>query len=94
MATYHTSGSLVWVHDAADGWVKGTVEKVDGKKLLVRTEKGSVASFAPEDCPLQNPLARMGVEVRRFEPASNYCISKCRQQLLQNKSDVTALGAV
>jgi hypothetical protein len=64
MTDYHTAGSLVWVHDQQQGWIKGDVQKVEGGKLRVRTEKGDVGLYQPEDCPLQNPTSRMGVEVR------------------------------
>ena len=63
MTDYHTAGSLVWVHDQQQGWIKGGVQKVEGGKLRVRTEKGDVGLYQPEDCPLQNPTSRMGVEV-------------------------------
>ncbi len=43
--------------------MKGEVQKMEGKKLKVRTEQGNVGLYLPEDCPLQNPMSRMGVEV-------------------------------
>ena len=67
MASHHTAGSLVWVHDQQQGWIKGEVLKVEAGKLKVRTEKGAVEAFLPEDCPLQNPTSRMGVEVRLLD---------------------------
>lgn len=63
MGEHHTTGTLVWVHDPQEGWVKGEVMKMEGKKLKIRTEQGNVAVYLPEDCPLQNPMSRMGVEV-------------------------------
>ena len=74
MSDYHTQGSLVWVSDA-EGWVKGTVQKVQGEKLLVQNEKGAVALYRAEDCPLQNPLARMGVEVSLRLHYQEFCFS-------------------
>ena len=63
MGDHHTAGSLVWVLDQRQGWIKGTVLKVEGAQLRVRTEEGQVGLYKPEDCPLQNPTSRMGVEV-------------------------------
>ena len=73
MGDHHTAGTLVWVNDPQDGWIKGEVLKMEDKKLKVRTEKGAVGLYIPEDCPLQNPMSRMGVEVR---------LSDCRCLLL------------
>ena len=66
MAEHHTAGSLVWVQDTAEGWVKGVVEKVVQDKLQVKTANGSVQTCKPEDTPLQNPSSRMGVEVEQL----------------------------
>ncbi len=63
MGDHHTAGTLVWVNDSQAGWIKGEVQKMEDKKLKVRTEKGAVGLYKPEDCPLQNPMSRMGVEV-------------------------------
>ena len=63
MGEHHTAGTLVWVNDAQAGWIKGEVLKMEDKKLKVRTEKGAIGLYKPEDCPLQNPMSRMGVEV-------------------------------
>ena len=67
-ALHHTSGSLVWVWASVEqGWVKGTVQKVEKNgQLLVQLEDGKTGKFKPEDCPLANPLSRMGVEVREL----------------------------
>ena len=53
----------MWVRDAEEGWVKGVVEAVAATALDVKLESGKVQTFKPEDCPLQNPTARLGVEV-------------------------------
>jgi hypothetical protein len=63
MAQHHTAGTLVWVSDAQSGWTKGEVIKLEGGQLRVRTEQGSVGMYKADDCPLQNPMSRMGVEV-------------------------------
>ena len=63
MAQHHTAGTLVWVSDAQCGWTKGEVIKLEGGQLRVRTEQGSVGLYKADDCPLQNPMSRMGVEV-------------------------------
>ena len=44
--------------------MKGQVVKLEGAQLRVRTEQGSVGLYKADDCPLQNPMSRMGVEVR------------------------------
>ncbi|KAK9815009.1 hypothetical protein WJX73_004719 [Symbiochloris irregularis] len=62
MSEQHTTGSLVWVQDSAEGWVKGVVQKVSKDGLQVKTQSGSVVSCKGEDAPLQNPTTRMGVE--------------------------------
>ncbi|KAK9809830.1 hypothetical protein WJX72_000004 [[Myrmecia] bisecta] len=62
MADYHTAGSLVWLQDPQQGWIKGEVLKVEGAKLKVKSEKGVEGLYNPEDCPLQNPGGRGGVE--------------------------------
>ncbi len=54
----------MWVIDAQAGWMKGQVVKLEGAQLRVRTEQGSVGLYKADDCPLQNPMSRMGVEVR------------------------------
>ena len=58
------AGSLVWVKSAEEGWEKGVVQLVAPDALDVRLESGKAASYRPEECPLQNPTARAGVEVR------------------------------
>ena len=63
MAEHHTAGSLVWVQDQAEGWVKGVVQRVVGDKLEIKAESGTQLTSRPEDAPLQNPSSRMGVEV-------------------------------
>lgn len=63
-AASHTLGSKVWVNDAAEGWIKGDVVKVEKGSLKVSTEKGSIKAYKPEECPLQNPQTAGGVEVR------------------------------
>ena len=73
MASHHTAGSLVWVQDPQQGWIKGDVLKVEAGKLKVRTEKGAVEVFLPEGCPLQNPTSRMGVEVRSVTLQNTPC---------------------
>lgn len=80
MAEHHTSGSLVWVQDATEGWVKGVVEKVlPDHKLQVKTASGTVLNCKPEDAPLQNPSARMGVEVRQQAlPLAVLCVAACK----------------
>ena len=67
-----TTGSLVWVPapagDASDrAWLKAEVLKVapGGSTALVRDEDGREVDVDAVACPLQNPAARMGVEVRR-----------------------------
>ena len=64
MADTHTKGSLVWVKDATEGWVKGVVQQVRADGVDVKVESGATCTCKPEDAPLQNPSARMGVEVR------------------------------
>ncbi len=59
----HTVGTKSWIKDNAEGWIKCDVVKVDPGLLTVKTERGDVLQAKPEDCPLQNPLARAGVEV-------------------------------
>jgi hypothetical protein len=59
----HTVGTKAWIKDAEEGWIKCDVVKVDPGLLTVKTERGSVLQAKPEECPLQNPLARAGVEV-------------------------------
>ena len=54
----------MWVKDLEQGWVKGVVQSVSPTALDVKLESGTVSSFKPEECPLQNPTARMGAEVR------------------------------
>ena len=63
MADTHTKGSLVWVKDATEGWVKGVVQQVRADGVDVKVESGATSTHKPEDAPLQNPSARMGVEV-------------------------------
>jgi hypothetical protein len=71
-----TTGSLVWVRapptDASDrAWLKAEVLKVapGGATALVRDEDGREVEVDASACPLQNPAARMGVEVRKGEGA-------------------------
>jgi Myosin N-terminal SH3-like domain len=59
----HTVGTKAWIKDAEEGWIKCDVVKVDPGLLTVKTERGDVLQAKPEECPLQNPLARAGVEV-------------------------------
>lgn len=66
MAEHHTAGSLVWVQDANQTWVKAVVERVAADKLEVKTSDGNIVACKPQDAPLQNPTSRMGVEVREF----------------------------
>ena len=66
MAQHHTAGTLVWVSDAQAGWVKGEVIRLEGGQLRVRTEQGSIGLYKADDCPLQNPMSRMGVEVSAY----------------------------
>lgn len=63
MADTHTRGSLVWVKDATEGWVKGVVQQVRPESVDVKVESGTITTCKSEDAPLQNPSARMGVEV-------------------------------
>ena len=63
MTEHHTTGSLVWVQDAGEGWVKGVVNKVLQSTLEVKTDSGALVTCKPQDAPLQNPSSRMGVEV-------------------------------
>lgn len=64
VAESHTQGSLVWVADAAESWVKAEVKKVEDGVVTVTTEAGKTVKCSPEDCPIQNPDQRGGVEVR------------------------------
>jgi len=68
-----TTGSLVWVPappgDAGDrAWLKAEVLKVapGSSTAAVRDEDGRELEVDAAGCPLQNPAARMGVEVRSF----------------------------
>ena len=56
----------MWVSDAQAGWVKGEVIKLEGGQLRVRTEQGNIGLYKADDCPLQNPMSRMGVEVSAY----------------------------
>lgn len=48
----HTVGTLVWIADKAETWIKGKVEKVVGDKISVKTENNEVKEVKPEDAPL------------------------------------------
>ena len=63
MGDQHTQGTKVWLADSELGWVQGDVLKVEKDLLHVRTERGNVKELKPDDCPLQNPGGRGGVEV-------------------------------
>lgn len=58
-----TAGSDVWLNDAAEGWLKARVKKIDGKKATVQTENGDEREADIEALPLQNSDGRSGVEV-------------------------------
>ena len=64
MADQHTQGTKIWLADPKEGWIQGDVLKVEKDLLHVRTEQGALKQLKPEECPLQNPGARGGVEVR------------------------------
>ena len=70
MAEQHTQGTKVWLEDPKEGWIQGDVLKVEKDLLHVRTEQGSVKQLKPEQCPLQNPGGRGGVEVCLHSPSS------------------------
>lgn len=74
MGDHHTAGTLVWVNDPQAGWIKGEVVRMEDKKLKVRTEKGTVALYSAVDCPLQNPMSRMGVEVSSGSASRLCCL--------------------
>ncbi|KAG1657561.1 hypothetical protein FOA52_006761 [Chlamydomonas sp. UWO 241] len=63
VAESHTQGSLVWVADPAESWVKALVTNVakDGV-VTVTTEGGKIVKCKAEDAPIQNPDQRGGVE--------------------------------
>jgi hypothetical protein len=58
-----TAGSDVWLNDAAEGWLKARVIKIDGSQATVKTEKGDERVAATDALPLQNSDGRSGVEV-------------------------------
>ena len=63
----HTVGTLVWVPaDGGAAWAKGDVVRVlPGGRLAVRLEDGGdEVDLEAASCPVQNPAARLGVEVR------------------------------
>ena len=60
----------MWVKSAEEGWEKGVVQHVAADALDVKLDSGRVARYRPEECPLQNPTARAGVEVRPAGPCS------------------------
>ena len=83
-AASHTLGSKVWVNDAVEGWVKGDVVKVEKGSLKVSTEKGTIKTYKPEECPLQNPQTAGGVEVgHSHKLISPHNRTACRQLVLQ-----------
>lgn len=62
----HTVGTLVWVPaDGGAAWTKGDVVRVlPGGRLAVRLEDGGAeVELDAASCPVQNPAARLGVEV-------------------------------
>lgn len=67
MAEQHTQGTKVWLSDPQQGWIQGDVLKVDKDLLHVKTEQGDVKQLKPQECPLQNPGGRGGVEVGHFQ---------------------------
>lgn len=76
----HTVGTKAWIKDAEEGWIKCDVVKVDPGLLTVKTERGTVVQAKPDECPLQNPLARAGVEVRLFH---TYALARLDGDFLQ-----------
>lgn len=63
----HTVGTLVWVPaDGGAAWARGEVVRLlPGGRLAVRPEDGGAElELDADSCPLQNPAARLGVEVR------------------------------
>lgn len=79
----HTVGSRVWVvSDAADGWTKAEVTRIEqGGSLTIRMEDGTEKVCQQEDIPLQNP-GKHGVEVSGAAGGSGAGRSQCRRQLL------------
>ena len=48
----HTVGTLVWVADKVETWIKGEVVQAMGDKIQVKTEDGQLVEAKPDDCPL------------------------------------------
>lgn len=85
----HTVGTKSWIKDNAEGWIKCDVVKVDPGLLTVKTERGDVLQAKPEDCPLQNPLARAGVEVGPLA-----CLPTCPHSLSSTACNCMHLPAM
>eukprot|EP00798_Chlamydomonas_sp_ICE-L_P002990 gene2990-12998_t len=83
-AVVHTTGSKVWIHDAAESWVKGEVKKVEGDQIVVTTEGGKELKLKPDDAPLQNFDSRGVEDMTRLpylhEPGVLWNL-KCRYQV-------------
>lgn len=53
--TVHTIDSRVWVPDERLGWVKGSVRRIEGTKVVVLTDAGATITCESCQAPVQNP---------------------------------------
>ncbi|GLI63183.1 hypothetical protein VaNZ11_005953 [Volvox africanus] len=59
----HTVGTLVWIKDEEEAWIKGEVIKVENGFVVVRTDAtGAEVKCSSEDAPLQNRDNNRGVD--------------------------------